>query len=156
MKNKFERVKPVVVPQKTSSKFYWSSEWKKCRDSFMEGKKLCCSNCGFDEETREKFKNGGSRRLKKRGNQHFGKWVGDRWVAYIESKWNVDHILPVRRYWEYRLNPNNLRIFCSVCNAEKGNDTWEYVPVEFLEKLNESQPKCSSVKTNLVSLVRKK
>jgi len=154
--NKFERVKPVVVPHKTSSKFYWSSEWKECRDSFMEGRELCCSNCGFDEETREQFKNGGPYRLKKKGQQLFGTYVGmDSW-KWIESKWNVDHILPVRRYWKYRLNPKNLRIFCSICNKNKGNDTWEYVPVEFLEKLNESQPKCSSVKTNLVSLVRKK
>jgi len=154
MKNKFERVKPVVVPQKTSSKFYWSSEWKKCRDSFMGGKKLCCSNCGFDEETREQFKNGGPYRLKKRGKQHFGTYIGDYSWAYVESKWNVDHILPVRRYWEYRLNPNNLRIFCSLCNKNKGNDTWEYVPVEFLEKLNECQPKVRNPKVEILSIVK--
>ena len=154
MKNKFERVKPVVVPQKTSSKFYWSSEWKKCRDSFMEGKKLCCSNCGFDEETREQFKNGGPYRLKKKGKQRFGTYIGDYSWAYVESKWNVDHILPIRRYWEYRLNQNNLRIFCSLCNKNKGNDTWEYVPVEFLEKLNECQPKVRKPKVEILSIVK--
>jgi len=149
---KFEKVKPIVVPKKTSDKFYWSSEWKKCRESFMNEKELCCSNCGFDEETREQFKHGGPYRLKKRGKQLYGKYVGIMSGKYVESKWNVDHILPVRRYWEYRLNPKNLRIFCSICNKYKANDTWEYVPVDFLKKLNDAQPKEETSKLEILSI----
>ena len=34
---------------------------------------------------------------------------------------NVDHILPLRYYWERRLDNNNLQILCCECNKEKGN-----------------------------------
>lgn len=33
---------------------------------------------------------------------------------------NVDHIVPVSRAWERRLDPNNLQILCGSCNAGKG------------------------------------
>jgi 5-methylcytosine-specific restriction endonuclease McrA len=35
---------------------------------------------------------------------------------------NVDHILPVRRFWEKRLLQSNLQILCGKCNKDKCND----------------------------------
>ena len=35
---------------------------------------------------------------------------------------NVDHILPVRRYWEKRLLQANLQLLCGECNKNKCND----------------------------------
>jgi len=37
----------------------------------------------------------------------------------------IDHILPVRRYWEKRLSQSNLQFLCAVCNKEKRNDVGE-------------------------------
>ena len=36
---------------------------------------------------------------------------------------NVDHIKPVRKYWELRLNPDNLQVLCPACN--KGKNNWD-------------------------------
>lgn len=34
---------------------------------------------------------------------------------------NVDHIKPIRHYWDLRLNKNNLQILCEDCNMGKGS-----------------------------------
>jgi len=34
---------------------------------------------------------------------------------------NVDHIKPLRRYWELRTDPKNLQVLCAMCNKGKGN-----------------------------------
>ncbi|MCZ6605441.1 MAG: HNH endonuclease [Alphaproteobacteria bacterium] len=34
---------------------------------------------------------------------------------------NVDHIKPLRRYWELRLASRNLQVLCGGCNHGKGN-----------------------------------
>jgi len=34
---------------------------------------------------------------------------------------NVDHILPIRRFWEKRLLQSNLQFLCGVCNKNKSN-----------------------------------
>lgn len=34
---------------------------------------------------------------------------------------NVDHIRPLRFYWNLRLDPDNLQVLCSDCNEGKGN-----------------------------------
>ena len=33
----------------------------------------------------------------------------------------VDHIKPISKYWELRLDPSNLQILCDECNQGKGN-----------------------------------
>lgn len=34
---------------------------------------------------------------------------------------NVDHIKPLRKNWDLRLDPNNLQVLCDECNHGKGN-----------------------------------
>ena len=41
--------------------------------------------------------------------------------AHKSFVWNFEHILPVRKYWDLRLNPTNIVIACNHCNKEKGN-----------------------------------
>jgi HNH endonuclease len=42
---------------------------------------------------------------------------------------HVDHIKPLRKYWELRLDPDNLQILCEECNHGKGNqDETDYRP----------------------------
>ena len=46
-----------------------------------------------------------------------------------DGKYNplhVDHIRPLRLYWDLRLNFDNLQLLCSNCNSEKGNLGIEY------------------------------
>ena len=38
-----------------------------------------------------------------------------------EGVFHVDHIKPLRRYWNLRLDPNNVQVLCADCNRGKGN-----------------------------------
>lgn len=51
------------------------------------------------------------------------KKYGRRCMACGETKgkMHVDHIKPVRKYWELRLDPTNLQVLCEVCNHGKGS-----------------------------------
>lgn len=42
------------------------------------------------------------------------------------AKMNVDHVMPISRAWERRLDPTNLQILCGSCNQGKGgrSDDW--------------------------------
>ena len=42
-------------------------------------------------------------------------------VCGTEEKLIVDHINPVRYFWEQRLDENNLQILCDDCNLEKSS-----------------------------------
>jgi hypothetical protein len=42
-------------------------------------------------------------------------------VCGSEENLVVDHIKPLRFFWEERLNPDNLQILCGDCNKEKGS-----------------------------------
>ena len=46
---------------------------------------------------------------------------------------NVDHIKPLRKYWNLRKDPNNLQVLCGLCNKGKGNryeTDWRQEPQE--------------------------
>lgn len=36
------------------------------------------------------------------------------------ARMNVDHIIPVSRAWDRRLDPTNLQVLCAACNQGKG------------------------------------
>lgn len=36
---------------------------------------------------------------------------------------NVDHIKPLHKYWDLRLNPKNLQTLCASCNWGKGSES---------------------------------
>lgn len=38
-----------------------------------------------------------------------------------EGVFHVDHIKPLRKYWDLRLRIENLQVLCEVCNSVKGN-----------------------------------
>lgn len=42
------------------------------------------------------------------------------------AKINVDHVLPISKAWDRRLDPTNLQILCGACNQGKGarTDDW--------------------------------
>ena len=42
-------------------------------------------------------------------------------VCCSEDRLVVDHIRPVRYYWNERLNDSNLQMLCGDCNKEKGS-----------------------------------
>lgn len=42
---------------------------------------------------------------------------------------HVDHIKPISKYWELRLDPENLQVLCNTCNKGKGAwDETDYRP----------------------------
>ena len=44
-----------------------------------------------------------------------------------EEKLQVDHIRPLRHYWDIRSSPDNLQILCEDCNYAKGsNSDYDY------------------------------
>jgi 5-methylcytosine-specific restriction endonuclease McrA len=73
------------------NEFYHSKEWKSRRKEFLQNKLLICNGCQGDLSN---------------SNQ-----------KYL----NVDHIKPLRYFWDLRLDMNNLQILCSACNKAKGS-----------------------------------
>lgn len=65
-------------------------------------------------------------------------------VCGAEEELHVDHINPVRFFWEQRLCRDNLQILCKDCNLEKGsiknwNLEWHIKNKGFLSSLRESK-----------------
>jgi 5-methylcytosine-specific restriction endonuclease McrA len=86
---------PKNVSFDIRSKFYETQEWKSLRYKFIKNKKteeLVCTQCNKGPFTKENW-----------------------------SDMNVDHIKPVKHFWEERLNMSNLQILCSICNRVKLN-----------------------------------
>lgn len=46
---------------------------------------------------------------------------------------NIDHVLPIKKYWEKRFDLDNLQLLCHDCNKAKANLT---DPKEILEAVN--------------------
>lgn len=84
--------------------FYCSSEWIEARRNFLqkikeEKRPLICNLCSVElcfVSHNEKHKTN-------------------------KKPLNVDHILPVKYYWDKRLDLNNLQLLCADCNKAKGN-----------------------------------
>lgn len=76
-----------------ANEFYKSDEWAECRSIFLENKSLVCVACDADIS---------------------GKIKGQYCC--------VDHIKPVRAFWNLRLDQDNLQILCNLCNWLKKND----------------------------------
>lgn len=98
----------IVRTIEESAAFYKSPEWKTLRREFVKGEtqrthgKLCCVNCGIGVTNRPSLSLTES--------------------ANLEIL-NVDHIQPLRFFWDRRCDPTNLQILCGPCNKAKGNDT---------------------------------
>lgn len=85
------------VSDEDIEKFYKSFEWKRLRYEALRKYGARCSCCGAKPETNND----------------------------IEIR--VDHIKPIRFYWEKRLDIDNLQVLCNCCNWGKGSlyhDTW--------------------------------
>jgi|TARA_B110000211_G_C13911774_1_gene478706 5-methylcytosine-specific restriction endonuclease McrA len=96
------------IDSKESTKFWASDDWKQLRDEFLDDvwqklKKSLDTNkhkffkCNYCDEDVSKSKN-----------------------------LNVDHIKPIKNYWNLRLDKNNLQILCKDCNKFKGNKEHGY------------------------------
>ena len=86
---------PSNVPHHIRSKLYETQEWKSLKYKFIKSKKtedLVCVICGK------------------------GPFTGDNWDEMC-----IDHIKPVKKFWEERLDINNLQVLCWICNRVKGN-----------------------------------
>lgn len=99
------------VDHSVCQKFYRSSEWKELREDFIiKNNTGRCANCTIE------------------------------WNTIVESNLNVDHIYPVKFYWERRLDTTNLQLLCENCNRYKGNvtqynvDTRMYYAFSFRDK----------------------
>lgn len=71
--------------------FYRSVEWKTCRKEFLETVNHECVYCKKD--------------LREDNRKEL----------------NVDHIKPLRFFWDLRIDKNNLQVTCKECNATKLN-----------------------------------
>lgn len=86
---------PKNVSFDIRSKLYDTQEWKSLRYKFIQTKnteELVCAQCDKGPFTKENWKD-----------------------------MNVDHIKPVKHFWEERLNIDNLQILCWICNRVKMN-----------------------------------
>lgn len=88
--------------------FYCSSEWSEARKKFLrlikeEKRPLVCNLCSVElyfVSSNQKHKTN-------------------------KKPLNIDHILPVKYFWDKRLDLDNLQLLCADCNKAKGNLTNE-------------------------------
>jgi 5-methylcytosine-specific restriction endonuclease McrA len=89
-------VKVTRLSNKTyeeTSEFYRSHEWRSCRREFLKNNlSRECSYCKIE----------------------LNEEIEDR-------KLNVDHIKPLKYYWDLRIDHSNLQIVCHACNKMKGS-----------------------------------
>lgn len=81
----------MEITKTQADKFYASKEWSDTRKAIINNSERRCNFCGI----------------------HFAENKNDRLV--------VDHIKPLRSFWELRLDKNNLQLLCNDCNLLKGN-----------------------------------
>ena len=101
------------IPQ-TYGKGYWQTtdyqngynDYNKLTHTVSEGRKFYRSQEWI--EVRDKFKEGKDLKCCKCGSREH--------VC-------VDHILPLRRFWQYRTDMDNLQLLCHSCNKKKSNYT---------------------------------
>lgn len=96
------------APEKTAkdgkAEFYLSWEWRTLRTKVLQQYGARCMCCGATPEH---------------------KTVGGEPVAIV-----VDHIKPLSKYWDLRLDRRNLQVLCQECNQGKGAwDETDYRPV---------------------------
>lgn len=95
---KFKKKKVKLKrPQKLKSNndFYSSWEWRTLRMKVIKRDGNRCHCCGSSPDDVD---------------------IGGKPVRIV-----VDHIKPIRKYWDLRLDINNLQILCDECNMGKGS-----------------------------------
>lgn len=101
----------LVVGKESAYEFYESESWKALRNQFVVEKKheneLKCCVCDVDLSEHSIH----AKKLK----------------VHI----HVDHITPIRKNWERRLDKTNLQILCNSCNWTKGNLDFKDVEKEY-------------------------
>lgn len=74
--------------------FYESWEWRTLRKQVLNEQGYACQCCGSAP--------------------------GDKMVSGANVRVVVDHIRPLSKYWNLRLDRNNLQVLCDECNQGKG------------------------------------
>lgn len=87
--------KAVAATMQQRDDFYRSWEWKRVRMDALLKYGPVCMCCG-------------ARR-------------GDKTPQGDDVRIVVDHVRPIAKYWERRLDPTNLQILCDECNMGKGS-----------------------------------
>ncbi|TBG78594.1 HNH endonuclease [Rhizobium leguminosarum] len=91
-------------PKDEKAEFYLSWDWRTLRMKVLQQYGARCMCCGSTPEH---------------------KTVGGEPVAIV-----VDHIKPLSKYWDLRLERGNLQVLCQECNQGKGAwDETDYRPV---------------------------
>ena len=64
----------------------------------------------------------------------------------------VDHILPLRKFWQYRFCKYNLQLLCHPCNKTKGN----YVDYNFLREIKDrlKEDKLNGIKDKKIEIYK--
>lgn len=89
-------------PNKRKS-FYASWEWRRLRMEALKRHGHRCQSCGATTE--------------------------DITIYGAKIRLVVDHILPLGKHWELRLDPENVQVLCDECNMGKGDwDTTDFRP----------------------------
>ena len=94
----FKKRKENKKSYSDTRKFYSSKEWKELREQFLNSMSPC-TTLGY----------------------HKCKYCFVNLDGEYEKYRNVDHILPVKLFWESRLDIKNLQLLCSLCNKLKLN-----------------------------------
>ena len=88
------KLRLTVVIIGAEQTFYQSWEWATLRMEVLKANRGRCECCGSS--------------------------VGDTTVGGDLVRLQVDHIKPLSKFWELRLEASNLQVLCAECNRGKG------------------------------------
>jgi hypothetical protein len=75
-------------------------------------------------------------------------------VCGLRHSLHVDHIKPIRHYWESRLDNNNLQVMCGTCNKEKGSKMyWTLEEHRRFKRVKELEKEISDLRYKRTSML---
>ena len=110
------------IPYDECKAFYETDEWKTVRDDFLskQPKPFQCNTCNRTPDPNYKkvpIKRDRPEHEKQRLRREFN-----------ENRITVDHKLPIKYFWNLRLDQSNFQLLCGCCNEAKCNKiNWEHL-----------------------------
>ena len=110
------------IPYYECKEFYETDEWKTVRDDFLskQPKPFQCNTCNRTPDPNYKkapIKRDRPEHEKERLRREFN-----------ENRIVVDHKLPLKYFWNLRLDQSNFQLLCGCCNEAKCNKiNWEHL-----------------------------
>ena len=144
--NHMREVEKTDIPFFMTEEFYETDRWKEERDKFLAKQpKMKCQKCGAEPDPNYKKAPPDKNRPQSEKDRLRREWNRNRIL--------VDHVLPVKYFWNLRLDPENFQLLCGCCNEEKLN-TYRFE--DYKQATIRAKKKQDAAKTGILAVYGKK